>query len=217
MTRNELISAIWRGRDPFEGFPANLYRQDLQGWRSQHGLLSRSIEETKPHVIVEVGAWKGASSLFMARTLKQLEIPGTVIAVDTWLGSSDHWESDKWFAELCYEGGFPSLWKKFYANVIESGLRDYVVPLPLDSIGAAHYLKKIGIRPEMIHIDAGHDFRSVYTDLEEWWTLLADGGVLVGDDYEPSWPGVCEAFDKFSTEKGLTLEVDTGKCRIKKN
>ena len=41
MTRQDLIAALWHGRDPFADPPANLRAGDLQGWRSINPYLKR--------------------------------------------------------------------------------------------------------------------------------------------------------------------------------
>nr|USU34236.1 class I SAM-dependent methyltransferase [Methylobacterium sp. OTU13CASTA1] len=71
----------------------------------------------------------------------------------------------------------------------------------------------------MIHIDAGHDYRAVMSDLEAWWPLVRPGGWVIGDDYvhDGHWPGVRQAFDEFYQRCGLfPFEHGGAKCRIQK-
>ncbi len=60
MTRDDILAALWYGRDPFVNPPAELRPLDLQGWRSQHAFLDDAVREWRPSVVVEIGAWKGA-------------------------------------------------------------------------------------------------------------------------------------------------------------
>jgi SAM-dependent methyltransferase len=213
----ELVSRIWHGRDPYQGFPRGLYQEDRQGWGSQHPYLTETVERLSPQIIVEIGVWKGASSITMGNALKTNGIDGVVIAVDTWLGSWDHWLSNEWWEHLCFENGVPQIARKFYQSIISAGLQRHVLPLPLDSVNANYVIKAAGIVPDMIHIDAAHDYKAVYSDLEMWWPLLRGGGVLIGDDYAPDggWPEVCRAFDDYFGELGLTpLEHVANKCRV---
>jgi hypothetical protein len=213
--RQELVKTIWRGVDPFFGFPRRLYQRDLQGWGAEHRFLSSTIVERRPSIIVEVGTWKGASTLFMADLLRVNNIDGVVISVDTWLGSAEHWRQDRWFGELNMEFGYPSLQRKFMNNVLESSLEDYVLPLPLDSLNAASIMKSFNITPDLIHLDGGHDYESVSADLRVWWERLSPGGFIVGDDYHDTWPGVKRAFDEAFGASGA-LEIDIPKCRVEK-
>jgi hypothetical protein len=214
---NSLLQSIWRGRNPYDGFPVALYENDIQGWGSKHPYLTESVEIIRPRVIVEIGVWKGGSTLTLASALRRLEIDGCVISIDTWLGSWDHWINPKWFESLHFEHGQPRIMMKFMQNVINSDMKEYIVPLPLDSSNAYHVLKRNNIGPDLIHIDGGHDYRAVTNDLEMWWPLLRPGGILIGDDYAPEggWVEVRRAFDDFFTRRELVpIENIHNKCRI---
>src|SRR5437016_4087354 len=144
-----IIDRLWRGRDPLRGFPGNLFEYDLQGWNSQHAYLNDTIVLLRPSVIVEVGVWKGGSTVFMANAVKNLGVASVVIAVDTWLGSSEHWLTDL-FSEMSFINGYPALYHKFLSNVIRAGVADYVRPIPIDSLNAAEILKALSVAPKII-------------------------------------------------------------------
>jgi predicted O-methyltransferase YrrM len=223
-TRGRLLDQLFFGRDPLKDFPHRKYPTDLQGWHSQHTYLARAIGEAKPGIVVEVGVWKGASVVTLAKEIQRLKLDAVVIAIDTWLGSSEHYLWEKFIPDLDFEFGYPRLYHKFAANICNEGLQDFVVPLPLDSINGFQLLKERGIRPDVLHIDAGHDYYSVMADLKAWWPQLKDGGVLVGDDYfkkpilgQGKWPEVRQAFDEFFAATPHTIfESGDGKCYIQK-
>jgi len=54
-------------------FASNIPRRmcDLQGWNSSDPLLIESIEPLEKFVAIEVGAWKGLSTIAIARAIKQ--------------------------------------------------------------------------------------------------------------------------------------------------
>jgi hypothetical protein len=217
--RQYLVERIWRGNDPLREVPNNLFEFDLQGWRSQHIYLKNAIELLRPSVIVEIGVWKGGSTVFMAQIAKSLGLDTVVIAVDTWLGSSEHWLNPVFFSEMSFLNGYPALYHKFTSNVIHENLADYVLPIPISSIGAAEILAALGVTASIIHLDAAHDYESVVADLRNWWPILEPGGMFIGDDYHgagDAWPGVQRAFDEFFGALGLSIEEDDGKCRILK-
>jgi len=218
--RQMLVQRIWRGNDPFSGFPANLFEYDLQGWGSQHPYLRQAIERTQPSVIVEIGVWKGGSTVFMAQAAKSLGLACVVIAVDTWLGSSEHWLDGRHFSLMSFLNGYPALYHKFLSNVIRAEVNEYVLPLPMASLGAAEIMMALGLKADVVHLDAAHDYESVIADLRAWWPVVASGGILIGDDYYPDglgWPGVLKAFDEFFGELGISFESHGGKCLIQKN
>ena len=216
-----MIETLWRGRDPFAGFPSNLYQHDLQGWYAQHPYLTEAMDAVRPALVVEIGVWKGASVLTMAGRLRELGLDAALIAIDTWRGSWEHWTIyPEWFDHLSMAHGQSKMMHKFMGNVVETGLTDIIVPLPLDSLNACHVLAHYGLRPDVIHLDGGHDYEAVISDLRHWWPMLADDGLFIGDDYRHNgdWPGVRRAFDEFFEELGrMPIEHHDGKCRVYKN
>ena len=222
--RQQILDQLFFGRDPLKDFPKARFPTDLQGWHSDHSYLARAMQEASPKVVVEVGVWKGASVVTMAKELQRLNRDAVVIAIDTWLGSSEHYLWEKFIPDLDFEFGYPRLYHKFAANICNESLQDYVVPLPLDSINGFQLLKAKGIRPDVLHIDAGHDYLSVMADLKAWWPQLNAGGVLIGDDYfkkpligQGKWPEVRQAFDEFFASTPHTkFESGDGKCYVGK-
>ena len=193
--RRDLMARLWRGIDPLVDLKMTL-PPDTQGWNSQHHYLAEAVDRYRPGIVVEVGVWKGASVLTMARRMRDIGCDGVVIAVDTWLGSSELWLDQRVNAQIPRLNGLPLLYYVFLNNVAAEGLQDYVLPLPLDSTSASEVLDKLDIRPSVLHIDAAHDYASVVTDLTRWWPLLQPGGTLIADDYA-AWATVTRAVDDF--------------------
>ena len=220
VTRLSVLDKLWHGRDPFQGFPKAAYTIDKRGWNSQHSYLSSAIAELKPSLVIEVGVWKGGSTMTMARKMRELQLSSVVISVDTWLGSSEHWLIPEQFVDLGFENGYPKLYHRFASNVISEGLQDYVVPLPLDSANAVLVCKQHDLRPDVLHIDAGHDYASVMSGLNAWWPLVPVGGALIADDYFPNgegWPEVLKAVnDFFARNEHKSFEAVSGKALIRK-
>ena len=77
-SHGDLPSLIWRDHDPYAGVRGSEGHEDLHGWNSHHPLLHDAIVKHLPSVIVEVGVWKGRSSIFMGNILMGL----TGIALD---------------------------------------------------------------------------------------------------------------------------------------
>jgi hypothetical protein len=217
--RDEIVQKLWRGKDPFLASWFGDGEPDLQGWGSQHHYLTDGFETRRPSIIVEVGVWKGGSTIHMASRLRELAIDGVVIAIDTWLGSWEHWTENRWFRELGLPEQSRGILATFLRNVRDMGLENHIVPLPLDSVNAAQVLHRFNIAPDIVHIDGGHDYAAVYADLKQWWPVLKPGGLLIGDDYRAGndWPGVKRAFDDYFRPLGLLpLENISEKCRVLK-
>jgi predicted O-methyltransferase YrrM len=217
-THDRVFRALWGDHDPYGSFPYRRFRIDTQGWNSQHPYLRHSIVVKRPQVIVEVGVWKGGSVIHMAEAIRALALGSVIIAVDTWLGSADHWDNPEWKESLLFEHGYPTLFYTFLANVMAANLQDIVIPLPLDSQTASAVIKSRGIFPSMVHVDASHDYQSVSSDLRRWWALLETDGVMIVDDYDEAgrvWPEVRQAvrdFLKVAPHDGF--EALPYKCRF---
>jgi len=56
---------------------------------------------------------------------------------------------------------------------------------------------------DFIYIDAAHDYESVKMDLDAWWPLVSECGVIAGHDYDDDHSGVIQAVDEFFADKGV--------------
>jgi len=212
-----LVNLIHRGVNPYDHF---LYDADIPpnlgpDWGSEHPWFGEAIEELRPTVIVEVGSFFGRSAIHMARHLKRLELNAAIICVDTWLGNDLLWESE-WRPILNFENGRPEFYSAFLRNVIEAGMGDVILPLPLDSLTAARLLFKLGVQAPFIYLDGSHVKEDVARDLElYYWSILTRGGIMLLDDYGNTTinSGVAEALHGFLNG----LEVNGLKARLRKS
>jgi len=72
--------------------------EDRQGWNNQHPAFEEIIRTIRPDIVIDVGAWKGALTILFADLLKRHGIGGGVVAVDTFIGSIEHWDRTSGFA-----------------------------------------------------------------------------------------------------------------------
>jgi len=73
------ISRLIHRNDPYRGFDAGAYPQDMQGWGANHHFFRKVIETTRPAVIFEVGTWKGASAINMANIARELNLDVEIV------------------------------------------------------------------------------------------------------------------------------------------
>jgi hypothetical protein len=204
------------GSNVFAGY-APLLPEDTSGWNSQHPAFDAVIAELRPKVVIDVGVWKGGSTIYLAELLRRNGGSGTVISVDTFLGSLEHWNRDSGlFNMIPRRNGMPLLYDQFLSNVVWRGVAGYVVPFPQTSVTAALLLRGLGIRAGLIHIDASHEYDDVLKDSRLYWDLLEPGGYLIGDDYHHYWPAVIRAADDFAAEKGVSLSAQDPKWIVRK-
>lgn len=204
------------GHDAFEGFEQRL-PPDLQGWNSAHPALGRCLEEVAARTVLDIGVWKGGSTIHLAKTMRRLGIPGCVVAIDTFLGSPEHWDPahpDGIWPSLRFWHGMPGFYWQFLCNVVAEGVEDLVVPLPQTTEGAAALLARHGVVADLVHIDAAHETEAVLRDCRLFWPLLRPGGILLGDDWP--WRSVEAAARAFAAETGQALSVDGPKWMLRK-
>lgn len=168
--------------DPYAGFDPITY--DIQGWASYSQCFEDTIREIQPKIIVEVGTWKGASAIHMAKTCKKYYDDFEIICVDTFLASYEHWISiDGNLPKSSLKHGRPTIYETFLSNVVTEGLTEYITPFPIDSINGGLTLLHLDVQADLVYIDAGHEYQSVYMDLMLYRNLVRPGGHLLGDDW----------------------------------
>jgi hypothetical protein len=203
----------------YENFDINKYGYTLQpGSIPADGIYEDWIMKLKPNVVIEVGSFLGYSAIKMAKEIKRLNLKSKIICVDTWLGSSEHYDSKD--NRLSYNFGYPSIYYNFISNVIHENVQDIIIPFPFPSSIAYKNLRKVfdklDIKAELIFIDGSHEEDDVYLDLSYYYQLLSNGGELWGDDW--NWFGVQNAVAKFSNSinKSVTILDNNIHWNIKK-
>jgi hypothetical protein len=193
---------------------------DFQGWNSSDPLLIDPLKTLENPIVVEVGVWKGASTLLLAEEMRSSNKNGIIIAIDTFLGSSEHYISGKHSSVvgISNSGGL-NLLQIFLANARQRNLEDFIIPVPLDSQSACELLSRRGIEASLIHLDAGHHYMSLSMDLVSWWKILRPNGVMVCDDYtDEIWPSVVRAVDDFRAHMNVEGFKENGvKCSFQKS
>lgn len=211
------IMHLLYGHDIWQGFEPKPDAQ-MQGWNGDHPSLSRLAGLNGAKLVVDVGVWKGQSTINMASAMKDANLDGCIIAVDTFLGSPEHWDASHSGQSSLFSrvNGMPDLYSIFMSNAHKAGVSDYIVPMPQTSVTAANILHNKGVSPSLVHIDAAHEYEEVMRDAEEYWKILSPGGYMIGDDYHFTWPGVVKAAGEFSAKYGRPLSIETIKWIVDK-
>lgn len=209
---DELILYLF-GRNPYLNFNPDGWTFDAGGWHSNFTHIKAILEQKKPLISIEVGTYKGASALLIAECIRQQNSGGKLICIDTWLGSLEHLplgnsisEASQSQKKLLAVHGYPSLYQQFLFNVLSKNLESVIIPFPNTSVLAYKWLKRMGVKADFIYLDGSHEPEDVWLDLNHYYRLLADGGILVGDDYK--WPGVHQSVQRFCQENSLSFSLD---------
>ena len=204
------------GHSPYADFDARGGSATPQGWGQHNPVFEKLIHEVQPRLIVEVGSWLGASAIRMADLLAEQNIEGTIVCVDTWLGSAIHWREETYRRQLDLKNGYPRLYHAFLANVVAAGRQETILPMPQTGENAARMIGSLGLAAELIYIDGDHEGTAVYADLMNYWPLLSPGGAMFGDDFVAEWPGVVQAVKLFASKLGVQPELMGEKWILRK-
>ena len=217
--RDDVIYHLFNGLDPFAGFDPAGWADPTDEWDSHHPWFDETVAELRPRVIVEVGTFLGVSARHFAGLLKAAALDSVVICVDTFLAEQVLWLNPRWRPHLRHVNGRPEFYKVWLANAIESGLTEWLCPLPMASPNAARLLAHYGIAADLVYVDGSHDEGDVYRDLTLYWDLvLRPGGVMLIDDFQetPDFIGVVNDVKRFSAERNLTFERHGMKAKFVK-
>lgn len=186
-------------------------KSQLDGWSPPCHFYKKLVKQYSVSFIVEVGVWKGKSAACIAQALKR-GAGGVLIAVDTWLGALEFWTRSLSRGKpdptrsLYFNHGYPQVYLHFLANIVRAGLQQYVIPFPVPSRLGHDFLEQLqSAHPDMVHIDAAHEYADAKEDIRMWWGLMRPGGLLLGDDFKAGWSGVVLAACEHAQMYGLEI------------
>lgn len=208
MKREQLLQRT-QWPDPYVDF-VPLAEPETFSWHFDEDFLTQVVYRRcpQPDLVLEVGSWLGKSAVCAVRhyteVLKWTDF--TLLCVDTWLGSIEHWlrppeHLSRQVLNLRY--GYPQLYTHFLSNVVHTQTHPYIQPVPQTSSNAARILRYYGLGFDWIFLDASHETLDVFLDLDLYWPLVKPGGVMCGDDW--NWPGVRKAVEDFTAERNLRV------------
>lgn len=152
----------------------------IEGWMQPAELQWLASQAAFHDKIAEVGSWMGRSTRALADNTA-----GTVFAIDTWAGSNEPNH-----VKLLADKDPNWLIERFMANV---GNLYNVEVYRRTSLEAAKAFQDLGIKFDMIFLDAAHDYDNVLADIKAWLPLLEDGGLICGHDFLGPFAGVTKA------------------------
>jgi predicted O-methyltransferase YrrM len=149
----------------------------VEGWLyNAEGMLLYDLAQqcTGRGVIVEIGSWKGKSTIWLAKGAEAGNRV-KVYAIDPHTGSEEHQNQQK------------QVWTfdEFKQNIEMANVADLVCPILKTSTAAASDFNQ---PVELVFIDGAHDYESVKQDFEAWHPKVVDGGMIAFHDTS-GWEG----------------------------
>jgi hypothetical protein len=178
----------------------------MHGWfeYTNKEVLNKFIPHAK--VIVELGSWYGKSAKYI---LENTSNDTKLIAIDIW---DNYFIKNMWKSRgKDYKQHVPfiddhPLYDTFLVNMWD--YKDRLLPIQSDTIDGLYNIHDLGIVPDLIYIDAGHEYESVIKELNILHELFPNVQ-LCGDDV--SWDGVRKALIEYTTLYHYEL-VEIGNC-----
>ncbi|MEK6826435.1 MAG: class I SAM-dependent methyltransferase [Nanoarchaeota archaeon] len=139
--------------------------EKVEGWLSKEEgtLLYNLAKACKKGCIVEIGSWKGKSTVYIAKGATQ-----KVYAIDPHKGcDGDEFTSKNTFQE-------------FLTNIKKFNLMDKIIPIVNYSVNASKDFNNNDIG--LIFIDGSHKYKDVKEDFEAWFEKIIDGGIIAMHD-----------------------------------
>jgi methyltransferase family protein len=166
---------------------------DIPGFSGFLWLYDQAVAEAKDGaVFVEVGVALGHSIAYLARKVIDSGKKIEVWAVDPWAGTARNGEQQSALGADGTPGDFTLFLRMMMRHAPEELEMIRVVRASSDR-AADLFQSDVGHGAHLVLIDAAHDYLSVLHDIEAWVDCVRPGGVLAGDDHEPTYPGVQKA------------------------
>jgi SAM-dependent methyltransferase len=151
----------------------------IEGWLSELEAcalydVARQLPQESP-VIVELGSWKGKSSVILAQGIHQSRA-GRIFCIDPFDVSCDI---------VCSSKSFPSrrsIRDCFDANLRAAGVADHIQAIATKSHIAVRQWK---LPVDLLFIDADHAYEAVQRDFREWSPFVKPGGFIALHDVHP--------------------------------
>jgi len=147
------------------------FGQKIEGWLTKKEsklLYELSNNYNGKGAIVEIGSWKGKSTIYLAWGSKKGK-KNKVYAIDPHSGSLEHKE----------ELGKVWTFEDFKKNIKKGKVNDIISPIVNTSENASkEFKKKVGI----LFIDGSHEYKDVKNDFKNWFNKIENNGIIAFHD-----------------------------------
>jgi predicted O-methyltransferase YrrM len=135
--------------------------------------------------VAEIGVWRGHTTIVLLKYLPTIKFYHLV----------DPWESYKDYEESGDNKAGTNL--SVAKLICEDRLYQYSNKLVWHQAFSSEAVKEMdNYSIDLVFIDANHAYEYVKNDIKNWWPKVRRGGIISGHDYQPHFPGVCQAVDE---------------------
>ncbi len=169
----------------------------ITGWMSEQELSWLAESASKSKCIVEAGSYQGRSTRVLCDNTD-----GIVHAVDPWAGNYGKNINTSQIPFADDAVGTNIIYSEFVINLSEHILKRKCI------VHRKQFTDCFVDNPDMVFIDAIHDYEDCHKDIMHARLLMNNGGLLCGHDYSEEWPGVMLAVAEHFPERKIN-SVDT--------
>ena len=163
------------------------FYQKIHGWFDFQAVYLLMIQRAGERAhFVEVGAFEGKSTSFMAVEIANCDKEIRFDVIDTWEGSEEHQPGGAHASPIIASN---ELYDAFIRNM--RPVEHIINPIRLPSLQAAASYPDRSL--DFVFIDASHDYENVKADILAWRPKVKLNGYLGGHDYQELFPGVMQA------------------------
>ena len=165
---------------------------EIPGWFSYKGLYDEFIQKSPDNsVFVEVGAWFGKSTTYLANQIKKSNKNVKLFTVDTFKGT----DNDKFQLDVVESFG-GDIFYEFIENSVATKTFDDIEIIKDTSENASHLFQNSSV--DFLMLDAGESYNEVKSNISCWYNKIKPGCYIAGDDYGINiFPGVTQAVDEY--------------------
>ena len=179
----------------------NSYYKNINGFFNFENIYRAMVKEfgSKDSHFVEIGAWKGKSTCFMATEIKNSQKSIAFDTIDTWEGSNSDEGLQKQASEF-------DIHDEFLISMKNAGIEEFVNDIVMDSVQASELYKDESL--DFVFIDGDHTYDAVIGDIKAWYPKVKNGGIIAGHDYngkDGGVYGVVEAVDEFFGKSNVII------------
>jgi len=180
VTANLSLQEIQALPSPYSALP-EVFAFNPFGMYFNAAFITKLFENNTITNVVEIGSYFGVSTRHIASLLPS---NGKLFAVDSW-------------------AYFPNMYEQFLSNIVSSKQTDKIIPVKEKSQDAVPTITQNIQYFDLIYVDGDHETDGVLLDLNLYYPLAGETGIVCGDDWLLTT--VRAAVVQFAQENNLTV------------
>lgn len=147
------------------------------------------LEGREDLIVAEIGVWRGRNAEFLAKNLSI----DKMYLIDPY-NTYDEYDSKTDIKEM------RSAREQAHRRMKDQCKVEWIEKYSNEAV------TDINEKLDYVYIDGNHSYKYVKNDVEDYYPLLREGGIMAGDDMD--WDGVSQAITEFAFKNDLQLHLE---------